>query len=678
MGRVIPLVGVFSLLVSLVPVRSLAVTTQEEIRAGQAEDEQITSSQVVESDPLLNAYARSIANKLWLQVARKDLPYNIKVIKASDINSFATEGGFVYIDEGLIDFVQSDDEFASVIGHETGHNERRHVITLNAKEEALQILAGLASIFSPFLMPASSMLGDMVAMKFSREDEIEADRTGLQLMSRAGYDPDAMLTMMRHMTVLEGDHSQLVDKYLEDHPDPDARVAHLLGYPELDPKKITEQQLLVQADSDAERARYSYAALKLTRIRRNDPDNVDALLSLAEVQTALGLTSKSQQTLAEANRFGTRQVRALVAMREAELRKIQEREVDLLKLDPDYHRLVDDVRASRAQLESQGQAMQSHLQSARDELKSIESQLNSLSQEMPQVNGQPPATSRIASVLTDLTLIARAVDSATDDVSQVVDNVGSLQHEDEGGLLVDSRELLDEMAAPLNMYPVPDESIPILASYPAMLRSISLSTDNVRQAVATATNAIGTMEQGIAQLDASMRMLGSTYEGYGDVGAQDFGSVASGMGRALASFNAAATTASQAAQLYNMARARKLSVRITLLGLGDSPKRYATLQYALQQRFGINGVDYRTMLRDGVTPGDVAAATIVAADTQSTPQTVIEASQRENTPVVDFANERGMHAWPLEIFMRLVYLDYTDDPVREMSTRAPVGAGSDD
>ena len=56
--------------------------------------------------------------------------------------------------------------------------------------------------------------------KISRADELQADRYGLQLMSRAGYDPESMVTMMAHLSVLGDEHSDLVSKYLEDHPDP--------------------------------------------------------------------------------------------------------------------------------------------------------------------------------------------------------------------------------------------------------------------------------------------------------------------------------------------------------------------------------------------------------------------------------------------------------------------------
>ena len=149
--RTLPFFAIISLLSAMCPAPALAMSTQAEIALGQSEDQQIVASSVMETDPLLNAYVQGIAGNLWNQVARKDLPYNVKIIKDSQINSFATMGGFVYINEGLIDFAQSDDELASVIGHETGHIERRHVITTNSKAEILDILFGLASIFSPII-----------------------------------------------------------------------------------------------------------------------------------------------------------------------------------------------------------------------------------------------------------------------------------------------------------------------------------------------------------------------------------------------------------------------------------------------------------------------------------------------------------------------------------------------
>lgn len=682
--RVLPLPVICSLLLAAVPLRAPAVTTQQEIRAGQGEDEQITRSEVIENDPLLNAYVQSITNKLWLQVARKDVPYNVKVIKASDINSFATEGGFIYLDEGLIDFVQSDDELASVAGHETGHIERRHVVTLNSKAQALNILLGLASIFSPLIYDFGNLIGATVMAKMSREDELEADRTGLQLMARAGYDPEAMVTMMSHMNVLADEHNDLIDKYLEDHPDPQARVSHLMGYPELDPKIVTEQQRLVQAVSDAERARYSYAALKLQRILKDDPRNAEALLRLAQAQLALGQTSKSAQTLAEAAQAGSTQARAVALTRAASLREIEAHRAALLRLDPDFDRLERSVSDARSAQEAAAQQLETRRNQAHDQLQAVEARLKDVGYEIPNFgNITIRPNSRIAAVFSNLEAMARAVNSGTDDATQVISGVGSLQPGKQSGLLQDGHEILDEMAAPLAMHPVPDASIAIFPSYSSMLADLSRSDDDALRAVDAARASLTQMDEGIGDLDEFLRSLNTSYVSFGDLNSGDYNGLVPRMTKVMQDFNLAATSASQADQLYNMARSRQLSARISLLGLGESSERYATLQYALQQRFGIPGVAYRTMLHDGVTPGDVVVATILASDcsaglscsSASTPQSILEAAVHARTPVVDLANQYGMHAWPLEIFMGLTYLDYTDDPTKELTTGTP-GTGS--
>jgi hypothetical protein len=68
----------------------------------------------------------------------------------------------------------------------------------------------------------------------------------------------------------------------------------------------------------------------------------------------------------------------------------------------------------------------------------------------------------------------------------------------------------------------------------------------------------------------------------------------------------------------------------------------------------------------GLTPGDVVTATILAADDRSTPEAVIADARRRGFPLVDEANARAMHAWPLEILMGLVYLDYADDSMAKL------------
>ncbi|MGC1380529.1 MAG: M48 family metalloprotease [Candidatus Baltobacteraceae bacterium] len=667
--RIIPLFVVVSLLCATTPARVGAMSTQAEIALGQQEDQQIVSSSVIETDPLLNAYVAGIAENLWNQVARKDVPYSIKVIKDSQINSFATLGGFVYVDEGLVDFVQSDDELASVIGHETGHIERRHVLTANSKAEILNILFGIASIFSPLIYEFGSLAEAGLMAKVSREDEIQADRYGLQLMARAGYDPESMVTMMAHLGVLEDEHSDAISKYLEDHPNPQARVAHLMGYPELDPTDVTPTQELVQASSDEERARYSFAQLRLHQVLKTDPQNSEALLELGQSELALGLPSKSEQTLAEAAQLGSPATRATANQRIVALRRLEAQRVTLTK--PDLPKLQSAVQAAQAAQLQDATEISARAAEGKDQLKAVESRIDTLQYEIPdfsRVNIR--RGSRIEALVKNITGMARSVNSTLQDTGSAngpIGGVGTLEKNKESGLLKDGADIYSEMLAPLAMTPVPTESLAILPSYPQTITDLSLADGEMLRSVDAARASLTMLDQSLGDLDEFLKELDHAQLSFnGDITESEYATLEPMMKKTVDEFNAAALAASQGSQLFNLARSRQLSARITLLGMGTSPQLYSTVRYALQQRFGSSGVDYRTMLRDGLTPGDVVAATIIAADIKSTPEAVIAEAKSSGQTVIDVANAHKMHAWPLEIFMGLVYLDYTDDPAKEL------------
>jgi beta-barrel assembly-enhancing protease len=667
--RTLPLFAIISLLVATFPARADAMSTQAEIAAGQAEDQQIVAGSVIETDPLLNAYVQGVAGNLWNQVARKDLPYNVKIIKDSQINSFATMGGFVYINEGLIDFVQSDDELASVIGHETGHIERRHVITMNSKAEILNILFGLASIFSPIIYEFGGLAEAGLMAKIERGNELQADRYGLQLMSRAGYDPESMVTMMAHLGVLEDEHSDAISKYLEDHPDPAARVSHLMGYPELDPSVVTPAQQLVQASGDEERSRYSFARLRLDQVLKTDPQNSEALLELGQSELALGLPNKSEQTLAEAAQLGSPATRAVANERIAALRRMETQQVRLTQADPPNPQGA--VEAAAAAHVENAAEIKARATEGKDQLKSVQSRLDALQYEVPDLSRiNIRRGSRVEAIVKNLTSMARSLNSALQDTgseTSPIGGVGSLEKNKESGLLKESADIYNEMLAPFAMKPIPTESVALLPSYPQMLNELSLADGEMLRSVDAARAALTQLDQTLGDLDNFLKQLDHASLGFGgDISPSEYASLVPLMTKCVDEFNSAATAASQGSQLFNLARSRQLSTRITLLGLGTSPELYSTLQYALQQRFGMSGVDYRTMLRDGLTPGDVTAATILAADIKSTPESVIAEAKSSKQTLIDVANAHKMHAWPLEIFMGLVYLDYTDDPVKEL------------
>ena len=128
------------------------MSTAAEIQQAKEEEKQVLSQYNVVSDPLLEPVGQ---RRLRTGSGAKSRGATCRTTSRSstraDINSFTIGGGYVYVNEGLLDFVQSDDELAGVIGHETGHNERRHAVTLPAKAQALNLLFGIASLFSPFI-----------------------------------------------------------------------------------------------------------------------------------------------------------------------------------------------------------------------------------------------------------------------------------------------------------------------------------------------------------------------------------------------------------------------------------------------------------------------------------------------------------------------------------------------
>jgi predicted Zn-dependent protease len=503
--------------------------------------------------------------------------------------------------------------------------------------------------------------------KMERGNELQADRYGLLLMSRAGYDPRAMLTMQQHLGALEGEHNDLVTKYFEDHPGSSNRVAHLLGYPELDPTKTNPQQRLVWALHDLDEARYNVASLELGQILKTEPNNQQALLALGQAQLALGLTNKSRQTLGELAQSSSPQVRAAAQERMNALRAMEVHRIDLTR--PNLASLRERMKqAQDVQTQAVAQIGSRH-DEGHSQLKSLQQRLDTIGYELPDFSRiEVKPHSRLETIEKNLTGMARSVNSAIGDASTAIDQVGSVDTKTNkpSGLLKENADILSEMEAPLNLTPIPSDSVAVFPSYPQMLTELSAADGDMVRAVDAGRASAMQLDQGLGDLDAFVKRLQQVQMNYfNDISQMDYDSLVPYMQKAQASLGQAAVSASQAAQLYNMARSRQLSARITMLGVGTSPQRYATLQHAINVRWNVDDLSYLDMLHDDVTPGELTAASIIAADTRSTPQSIIREAHEGHRSIVDVANAKGMHAQALEIFLGLIWLDYTDNPENE-------------
>jgi predicted Zn-dependent protease len=182
------------------------LTDEEEVEIGRESAAEFESQNPISSDPALANRVTRIGNSIVPYQPRTEIPYTFKVIDTSEINAFALPGGFIYISRGMLEFVESDDELAGVIGHEIAHVALRHsaqqieaIVTGQMALEA--VLSGnseLESIYQDQSVQIATEMVGMIALRgWGRMNELDADEYGTVYMAHAGYDPQAVLALMQ-------------------------------------------------------------------------------------------------------------------------------------------------------------------------------------------------------------------------------------------------------------------------------------------------------------------------------------------------------------------------------------------------------------------------------------------------------------------------------------------------
>lgn len=149
------------------------------------------------------------------------------------INAFALPGGQVFITAALFDQLANVDQLAGVMGHEIGHAVARHSAEQMAKAQLTQGLTGAAVIaaYDPDnpstqqTAAVAALIGQVVNMRFGRQDELESDVLGVRYMESAGYDPCEMLTVMQILAEAGGGGGQ--PEFFSTHPNPENRMENI-------------------------------------------------------------------------------------------------------------------------------------------------------------------------------------------------------------------------------------------------------------------------------------------------------------------------------------------------------------------------------------------------------------------------------------------------------------------
>ena len=202
----------------------------------------------VNRDPKQTERVRGIAKRLIPQTAvfRKDAvdwKWEVNVLTSPEVNAWCMPGGKIAVYSGLIDKLQiTDDELAAVMGHEISHALREHGRERASQQMAASAGASLAGAIADIFLPGSGQLATAgagvgsqlgVLLPYSRVQETEADRMGVELAARAGYDPRAAIVLWQKMAKLSGGASESsLAAFMSTHPTNEARMKDLTAFSE--------------------------------------------------------------------------------------------------------------------------------------------------------------------------------------------------------------------------------------------------------------------------------------------------------------------------------------------------------------------------------------------------------------------------------------------------------------
>lgn len=171
----------------------------------------------------LQDYVQQVGERLAAVSHRSNLIYRFTVLDSPEVNAFALPGGYIYITRGLLAYLNNEAELAAVLGHEIGHVTARHGVRQHSAATATGILAGVLASQTGVTGAGDlfNAIGTALVRGYGREHELESDRLGAEYLARSGYDPLAMLEVIR---VLK--NQEVYDRELAKREDREPRVYH--------------------------------------------------------------------------------------------------------------------------------------------------------------------------------------------------------------------------------------------------------------------------------------------------------------------------------------------------------------------------------------------------------------------------------------------------------------------
>lgn len=210
--------------------RQLTLISEAQERAiGKQAEPQVLATFGEYPDEEWQTYVDRLGQKLAAASERPHLDWTFHVLDDPLVNAFAYPGGYIYITRGILAHFNSEAELVSVLGHEIGHVTAKHSVEQMSQQQLAQLSLGVAAAasedFRPFAGYAAAGL-QLLFLKFSRDDERQADDLGLRYMTQGGYDPNQMPNVFRTFQRMQRGGPQIPD-WQSTHPDPANRVGRI-------------------------------------------------------------------------------------------------------------------------------------------------------------------------------------------------------------------------------------------------------------------------------------------------------------------------------------------------------------------------------------------------------------------------------------------------------------------
>ncbi len=202
---------------------------EHEIALGKQLAQEVDKSAKFINDPVINEYVNRVGQNL-VRNSDARVPFTIKVIDSDVVNAFALPGGFFYVDSGLILHADEESELAGVMAHEIAHVCARHGTKQATKGEIVNLASIPAMIFIPYTWAGYAIYQGMnfaiplTFLKFTRNDEREADYLGTQYMYKAGYDPNSFVAFFEKVEADEKKQPGTIPKVFATHPPTPDRI----------------------------------------------------------------------------------------------------------------------------------------------------------------------------------------------------------------------------------------------------------------------------------------------------------------------------------------------------------------------------------------------------------------------------------------------------------------------